>query len=119
MTNSEMLLIALQYLGNQGAIRLLANKLNRTESPVWNAVDLICKFFYQKQSKFIKFPARNEMISVAAQFYKIANFPGIVGAVDGCHIQIHPTVENELAYRNHNKFHSFNLMAVVLLDRTF
>jgi hypothetical protein len=119
MTNSEMLLIALQYLGNQGAIGLLADKFNRTESSIWNAVDLICKFFYQKQSKFIKFPARNEMRKTAAQFYEKANFPGVVGAVDGWHIEIHPTTENELAYRNHKKFHSFNLMAVVLPDRTF
>ena len=32
MAHSEMLFITLQYLGNQGAIRLLADKFNRTES---------------------------------------------------------------------------------------
>ena len=43
------------------------------------------------------------MRKTAVQFYEKANFPGVVGAVDGCHIEIHPTTENELAYRNHKK----------------
>jgi hypothetical protein len=43
MSNPEMLLIALQYLGNQGAIRLLADKFDRTESTIWTSVHLICK----------------------------------------------------------------------------
>ena len=43
------------------------------------------------------------MRKTAAQFYEKANFPEVVSAVDGCHIEIYPTTENELAYRNHKK----------------
>jgi hypothetical protein len=39
MSNPEVLLINnKQYLGNQGAIRLLTEKFERTESSVWNAI---------------------------------------------------------------------------------
>jgi hypothetical protein len=34
----------LQYLGNQGSMRLLADKFNRTESTVCNVIDEFCKF---------------------------------------------------------------------------
>lgn len=46
MSKPEMLLIALQYLENQGAIRLLADKFDRTESTIWTSVHLICKCFF-------------------------------------------------------------------------
>ena len=45
MSNSEVLLITLQYLGNQGAIRLLADKFDRTESLIWNAIGWVTNFF--------------------------------------------------------------------------
>ena len=59
MPHSEMLFITLQYLGNQGAIRLLADKFNRSESSVWAAIDFICQFFYDHPSEFICFPKKN------------------------------------------------------------
>ncbi len=54
LENYEMLLITLQYLGNQGAIRVFADKFNRTESTVYNCVTSVCKFLFEKQSHFIK-----------------------------------------------------------------
>lgn len=57
----------------------------------------IYKFFYQTQFKFIKFPARNQMRTTAHKFNEKPNFCGIVGAVDGCNIEIDVTSENELA----------------------
>lgn len=49
----------------------------------------------------------------------MSQFPGIVGEIDGCHIIFHPKAENEMAYRNYKKFHSFVIMAIVNADRTF
>ena len=45
MDKEEMLYISLQYLGNQGAIRLLADKFGRTESTIWNAIGEVSHFF--------------------------------------------------------------------------
>ncbi len=119
MTHSEMLFIALQYLGNQGSIRLLADKFNRTESSIWTAITLICQFFYDHQSKFICFPEKNEVRRVAATLQQKNNFPGVVSAVDGCHIPFQAPSNAEIAYRNFKKFHSFVLMAAVLPDKKF
>lgn len=53
MTVNETLYINLQYLGNQGSMRLLADKFNRTESTICNVIDEFCKFMFNKQSDFI------------------------------------------------------------------
>lgn len=119
MTVQEILLIALQYLGNQGAIRVFADKFDRTESSVWNAIDLVCKFFFHHQHDFIQWPARDEIGDVERRFRGIAGFPGAVAAFDGCHIRFHPKAEHQRAYSNYKKFCSFVLIAAVKPDRSF
>ena len=117
MSIDEMMYITLQYLGNQGAIRLLADKFNRTESTVWRAVKEITHCFFEHQSKFIVWPKPEELSSFEEKFKDRAGFPGTIGAIDGCHIKIHPPIGNQMAYRNYKKFHSIVLMAIVLPDR--
>ena len=119
MENSEMLLICLQYLGNQGAIRLWADKFDRTESTVFNCIRIVCEFLFQKQSHFIRWPSIAEVRGVAEQFRRRSGFPGVVGALDGYHIPFQPTSGSSKPYRNYKKFHSFVLMATVLPDRSF
>ena len=119
MTIHEILYINLQYLGNQGAIRLLADKFNRTESSIWKALGEFCNFMFKKQGDFIKWPTRQEIPAVSRQFRNKARFPGVVSALDGCHIPFHPKSPNQIPYRNYKKFHSFNLMAAALPNRSF
>lgn len=73
----EILYITLHYLGNQGAMRLLADKFNRTDFTICNVVGEFCKFMFGKQVDFIKFPSREQVRAVAARFYSKAIFPGI------------------------------------------
>lgn len=119
LSNSEVLLITLQYLGNQGAIRLLADKFDRTESSIWNAIEWVCNFLFKHQSCFIKWPVETEMPYIASKFKDKCGFPGVVGAIDGCHIPFHPLFADQKSYRNYKKFHSFVIMAIVLYDGTF
>lgn len=119
MSMCEILYINLYYLGNQGAMRLLSDKFNRTESSVCNIVGEFCKFMFGKQGDFIKFPSRDQVKAVATKFWSKANFPGVVSAFDGCHIPFHPKAPNQVPYRNYKKFFRFNLMAAALPDRSF
>jgi hypothetical protein len=119
MTIAEVLFISLQYLGNQGAIRLLADKFNRTESSIWKAIGDFCHFMFGKQSDFIKWPTTQEIRAVSRKFLQKAMFPGVVCALDGSHIPFHPKSPNKTPYRNYKKFHSFNVMAAALPNRSF
>ena len=38
--------------------------------------------------KVIKFPAEDEIPNIVAEFHNIANFPGVLGVVDGTHVLI-------------------------------
>lgn len=49
---------------------------------------------------------------VASAFYKIAKFPGVVGAIDGTHVEVTPPKKDEQEYLNRHSTHSFNVCAV-------
>ena len=118
MSIDEMLYITLQYLGSQGPIRLLADQFGRTNTTIWNAVRRITHCFYRHQSKFIAWPKGEELGPIQQKFEERAGFPGTVGVVDGCHIQIHPPTKNPQDYYNFpNRFHSIVLLAIVLPDK--
>ena len=52
-------------------------------------------------------------ISRAGQFYNVAHFPGVIGAIDCTHIRIiYPNKENAVAFVNRKKFYSINVHAV-------
>ncbi|XP_051176397.1 putative nuclease HARBI1 [Leptopilina boulardi] len=46
------------------------------------------------------------------EFYTIAGFPDVIGAVDGCHIQISAPHENSSSYVNRNGYHSINMQGI-------
>ena len=56
---------------------------------------------------------------VERMFLDKCGFPGVVAAIDGCHIKIHPPAKHQNSYRNYKKFHSIVLMATVLPDKRF
>ncbi|XP_032798550.2 protein ALP1-like [Daphnia magna] len=115
-----MLLMTLQFLGNQGALRVFADKFGRTESTVHNAVGMVCQFFFDHQSNFIQVPrSRSDIIYAEAAFQKRSGFPGVVGALDGSHMTFHPKKENMKSYQNRLQYCSFVLMAIVQADRQF
>ena len=77
------------------------------------------KLFFTFQSRFIKLPIESEMPYIASKFKGKCGFPGVVGAIDGCHIPFHPPIADQKPYRNYKKFHSFVIMAMLLYDGSF
>ena len=63
------------------------------------------------RERVIRFPPRAQLEEALARFD--ACFPGAIGAVDGCHIEICRPSQNEHAYVNRKSVHAINLMAVV------
>ena len=65
-----------------------------------------------KASKYIYLPRNREVAKIKNDFYMVAEFPGIVGCVDGSHILIVAPHLDELVYVNRKGFHSLNIQAV-------
>ncbi|XP_041347098.1 putative nuclease HARBI1 isoform X1 [Gigantopelta aegis] len=67
--------------------------------------------------RFIKFPTDpNEIRRHQQRFYNVANFPGVVGIIDGTHIQIQAPTVNENEFVNRHRYHSINTQIVVDSD---
>ena len=64
-------------------------------------------------ARCIKFPQlQDEIRQRQAKFREIANFPGVVGAIDGTHIRIVAPREHEAEYINRKNYHSLNIQVV-------
>ncbi|XP_062589423.1 putative nuclease HARBI1 [Saccostrea cucullata] len=64
-------------------------------------------------AQFIKFPLDHGAIRKNQEdFFSIAGFPGVVGAIDGTHVQIIAPHEYENEYVNRHHFHSINTQVV-------
>lgn len=77
------------------------------------------KVSFLKQSDFIRWVQPEEMARTSRAFRSHSGFPGIILVIDGCHIRIHPPIENQKAYLNYKRFHSIVLIICVLPDKSF
>ena len=64
--------------------------------------------------QFIKFPTGQEVERVKQQFYVIAGFPSVLGAVDCTHVGLNSSVlgRTEHVYVNRKFTHSINVQMV-------
>ena len=79
---------------------------------------IICSEFEQAifdlKDRFIKFPLTiEENREKMEEFEEMYGIPQIVGAIDGCHIEINAPSQNHEDYFNRKQHHSVNLQAIV------
>ena len=54
-------------------------------------------------------PNDSDAVISKQQFYSLARFPGIIGAIDGSHVPIIAPKEDEHLFVNRKNFHSINV----------
>ena len=63
--------------------------------------------------EYIRFPFREaQQTVIKRQFYEIAGFPNVIGAVDCTHVRIKPPSVNDYAYINSKNYHSINVQLI-------
>mgnify|MGYP000150241554 CR=1 FL=1 len=68
--------------------------------------------------RFIKFPDADETQHSYLEFYRIAEFPGVVGCIDGTHVPIrNPGGEHPEIFRNRLGIFSFNCQVCIERNR--
>jgi len=77
-------------------------------------VKLVSHVIATLRPQFIKFPdIENDIKKLKQDFYNIAKFPMVIGAMDCTHIKIKsPGGDNAEAYRNRKGFFSINVQAI-------
>lgn len=78
----------------------------------------ICQEFEEalcrRKDLFIRFPFdADEVRKATSDFEDQYHFPQVVGAIDGCHIEINAPPENREDYYNRKQFYSINLQGIV------
>lgn len=108
----KKLLVCLWYMGSVVSFRKVAMVFGMSLGAAWAAVDEVVALLVAQREAVISLPSKLQFMEIMGRF-AVRGFPGAIGAVDGCHIQISRPSENEHAYVNRKHVHAINLMAVV------
>lgn len=82
-----------------------------SRASVSRAIDNVTKSICNRLHN-IKFPTGNDAIRTKHEFYQIAGFPNVLGAVDGTLIPIIAPKDNEPEYVCRKGFHAMNIQVV-------
>ena len=85
------------------------------------STNYIIQLLNDKCHDVIKWPQKEDYKEIANKFNESGKrqFQNVIGAIDGCHIQISPNKSEIQSCRNFKRFHSIHLQAVCLSDRKF
>ena len=75
---------------------------------VQRIIDVLCR----AGQKVIVWPAAERIPQISHEFQSLGRIPGVIGAVDGCHINIKASSETQADYIDRNQRHSINLMSL-------
>ncbi|XP_046389383.1 putative nuclease HARBI1 [Ischnura elegans] len=75
----------------------------------------VSRIFARRLPEYVKVPSTAEEVAQnALQFYEVAGFPGVLGAIDGTHIMIkNPGGAHAEVYRNRKGYFSINVQVIV------
>ena len=106
--------IALRFY-SQGAIyRVSADCHNVDKSVQSRCVYKVSKSLVKRVNDFVVFPKNElDLSKIKQEFFKIAEMPNVIGAIDGTHIEIKtPNKDIESDFVNRKNRHSINVQAV-------
>ncbi|XP_045133082.1 putative nuclease HARBI1 [Portunus trituberculatus] len=99
---------------------VLADTYGLTQGCVSRVINRVKDVLYTASHRETRIPRGLEEAKVTKRkLYGIANFPNVIGIIDGTHIPIAaPPVDEEL-YINRKNFHSLNIQVVCNADYIF
>lgn len=114
ITLEKTVLIALRYFGHQENTRLISNIFDVSDFSVVESRNKVTSAILNNlMDRFISWPldqvTKND---VKAKFKEKRGFPGVLGCIDGTHIQIMPPKDHPQSYVNRKGYHSLVLQAV-------
>ncbi|KAB0805325.1 hypothetical protein PPYR_02295 [Photinus pyralis] len=106
------LLVSLTMFSNQTVYRLLSDKFDISKSTAWLYVRKVTEALKEVSSIYISWPTGATANNISEKFKERQNFPGVIGAIDGCHILITPPRNVQGSYCNRKGQHSIILQGV-------
>ncbi|XP_051167784.1 putative nuclease HARBI1 [Leptopilina boulardi] len=108
----KKLAIAIWIFGNQEVHRSVADRFGVSKSTSWQCMIDVATLLCRRSRTFIKWPTGQAIVENQLEFQEIAQFPGVIEAIDGCQIQISAPHENADSYMNRKGYYSINTQAI-------
>ncbi|XP_028045289.2 putative nuclease HARBI1 [Monomorium pharaonis] len=111
--------IALYYLAHQISMAQIGDKFDVATSTVMNCMITWINCILQLVPILIQWPTINQRASIEEKFKNIAGFPGVIGAIDGCHINVMAPSTQQKCYQNRYVTHSIILQGICTYIKLF
>ena len=116
----KQLMITLWYLSHKDTIISISDRFGVSEYSVLKSCKKIMNAILKYLTpNIITWPSEEDQREIASSFEDKTGFHGIIGAVDGTHIEIRAPHENPNDYINRKGYHSVVLQVVCREDRRF
>jgi len=111
----------LRFAGSKTCIRDVASQFSIGESTFHRQMIRVVNFLLHIAPNVIKFPQTDEeKLTLASQFERVSDIPGIIGSIDGAYIPIRaPANKNKSSYLNHQQQISITLQGIADCDGAF
>ena len=90
-----------------------------SQTAVFDCVQRVIDVLCEAGKNVFLWPTCNEISEVEQEFLSMGGIPGVVGAVDGCHIYIKAPSATQADYIDRTQRHSVILLGVCLPDKRF
>lgn len=84
----KKMLATLWVLSNKESYRGVADRFGLSKGALHNVVSIACHALTSRRGDVIAWPQRHELKTLSRQWQEKAGMPGVVGAIDGTHIEI-------------------------------
>lgn len=115
----KQLLMTLWYLGCQENVNRVADRFGMSLLSVIRCRNRVLKSINTDLLHFTSWPTGQELLTQVNRFSQRNGFPGIVGALDGTHIEIRKPRNHAASYINRKQFYSLQLQAVCDCEMLF
>lgn len=113
LSSTEELLVTLRYFATGSFMQVIGDTFGYDKATVSRAVRRVSLALAAKAADFIKWPdTPNEVNENKRGFYQLANFPCVLGCIDGTHVRILAPTDNEPNYVNRKGTHSINVQVI-------
>lgn len=102
-------LIFLWFAGHQtSGFRDVADRFDISISSLHRILKRMTYFLSSLAFNIITWPSEEEKQNIE-QYFRTNGFPNVIGAIDGCHIQIDKPMEDPESYINRKKYYSIQV----------
>lgn len=116
---NKAILMTLTYLGLQISMDEVGDRFGVAVSTVHKEVYLVVKILCDLKTRYIVWPTQNECTIIENQFRERAGFPGVIGAIDGCHVHVLAPARDQAAYNDRKMSHSIILQGICTATKIF